>query len=109
MEQFLDTILVLMLLACFTLTAVLGFIFLKNSKLQHEFQKELVRSIIDQTERYEEAFRYTRNQIDEVTKSFDRSLVALRDSLEPTKPMKPNNWGSMREAFKLPTKVSVDE
>jgi hypothetical protein len=38
-----------------------------------------------------------------------RSLLALRESLEATKPIKPNNWDSMKEAFKGPTRVEVNE
>jgi hypothetical protein len=36
-------------------------------------------------------------------------LLALRESLEATKPIKPNNWDSMKEAFKGPTRVEVNE
>lgn len=38
-----------------------------------------------------------------------RSLLALRDILEATKPMKSNNWDSIREAFKGPTRIEVNE
>lgn len=38
-----------------------------------------------------------------------RSLLALRESLESTKPIKPNNWDSVREAFKGPTRTDLNE
>jgi hypothetical protein len=38
-----------------------------------------------------------------------RTLLAFRDSLETTKPIKPNNWDSVKEAFKGPTRVDVHE
>jgi len=34
-----------------------------------------------------------------------RSLQSLRESLETAKPIKPNNWDSVKEAFKGPAKV----
>ena len=38
-----------------------------------------------------------------------RSLLALRDTLETTKPIRPNNWDSMKEAFKGPTRIEINE
>jgi hypothetical protein len=43
---------------------------------------------------------------DEVKSHFDRALLATKES-DTTKPIKPNNWDSVREAFKGP--VRVDE
>lgn len=39
----------------------------------------------------------------------DRSFLALRETLSPTKPMKTNNWDSMREAFKGPVRIEANE
>lgn len=57
-----------------------------------------------------------RRHIDEVNISLvafnaeqRRSLVAFKDSLEPTRPIKPNNWDSVREAFKGPVRVEINE
>ena len=38
-----------------------------------------------------------------------RTLLALRESLEPAKPIKTNNWDSMREAFKTQVKGKESE
>jgi hypothetical protein len=38
-----------------------------------------------------------------------RSLMALRETLETTKPIKPNNWDSIKEAFKAPLRTEVNE
>ena len=35
-----------------------------------------------------------------------RSLLALKDLLETTKPMKSNNWDSVREVFKGSTRIA---
>ena len=48
--------------------------------------------------------------IDSVTTEINRSLLELKDSIQPIKPsIRPNNWDSMRHAFKAPTKVAIDE
>ena len=43
-----------------------------------------------------------------VTK-IDRHLSALKELQEPTKPIKPNNWDSVKEAFKGPYRVEINE
>lgn len=49
------------------------------------------------------------NLYNKVYEDLERQLVDFRASLEPTKPIKPNNWDSMRQAFKGPTRVEIDE
>ncbi len=39
----------------------------------------------------------------------NRCLLPMRDSLEGAKPMKSNNWDSVREAFKGPARIDVNE
>lgn len=39
----------------------------------------------------------------------NRSILDLVDSLQATKPIKPNNWDSVREAFKGPSRVEINE
>ena len=41
--------------------------------------------------------------------ALDRSMQPLRDTFETAKPMKSNNWDSVRSAFKGPTRVEVNE
>jgi hypothetical protein len=36
-----------------------------------------------------------------------RTLLAFKESLEPPRPIKPNNWDSIREAFTRPTRPDV--
>ena len=38
-----------------------------------------------------------------------RSLLTLREDLEAAKPIKPNNWDSVREAFKGPMRIEINE
>ena len=39
---------------------------------------------------------------------FDRMMLDFRDSLNTAKPIKPNNWDSVREVFKGPVKHERD-
>ncbi len=38
-----------------------------------------------------------------------RSLLSLREDLQDAKPMKSNNWDSVREAFKGPVRIEINE
>ena len=49
------------------------------------------------------------SEIKELIEKNDRSILALRELLESTKPMKSNNWDSVREAFKGPQRIEVNE
>jgi hypothetical protein len=41
-----------------------------------------------------------------ISENIDRSTLSLKKILEPTEPIKPkNNWDSIREAFKGPTRI----
>ncbi len=44
-----------------------------------------------------------------IQEDVSRSLLVFRDSLDSTKPIKPNNWNSVKEAFKGPTRATIDE
>ena len=47
--------------------------------------------------------------ITDLSTKIDRSMLAFERNLETTKPMKSNNWDSIREAFKGPTKVDRND
>ena len=38
-----------------------------------------------------------------------RSSLALREALETAKPIKPNNWDSVKQAFKGPVRIDINE
>jgi len=61
---------------------------------------------LTQLEQSHETIRAENLSVNDETR---RSLLALRDILEATKPMKSNNWDSIREAFKGPTRIEVNE
>jgi hypothetical protein len=49
------------------------------------------------------------DEINQVQSEIHRSTLAPRGSLEATKPIKPNNWDSFREAFKGPVRIDLNE
>ena len=61
---------------------------------------------LTQLEQSHETIRAENLSVNDETR---RSLLALRDILEATKPMKSNNWDCIREAFKGPTRIEVNE
>ena len=62
-----------------------------------------------ENEYFKRKFLLTCDELCVKTDDTNRSLLALRDLLEPTKPMKSNNWDSIREAFKGPARVEINE
>ena len=105
MEIFLVTgaIIILIVLLClnfFHFTRI-------NIQLNHlnETQKRLAQVLTEQSSS-------NANDIEKIlfcVNDTNRSLLALRDSLDQTKPIKPNNWDSFREAFKGPARIEVNE
>ena len=49
-----------------------------------------------------------KNELKKLQEELDRSLQANREALEAAKPMKTNNWDSVREAFRVAPKVEND-
>lgn len=47
-------------------------------------------------------------QLTDIQEATNRSMLA-REALEPAKPIKTNNWDSVRKAFKGPARVEIDE
>lgn len=80
-------------------------IFLTQYILFREIKKGLVCqkiSNINQRDMYETLVNL-KTRIDQSI------LTAPKDSQDATKPIKPNNWDSMREAFKGPVRIDINE
>jgi hypothetical protein len=73
--------------------------------LENSFEEKIAPAIVMNNDRLIEMI----DKIKHLSMNIDRSMLALRDTLEPTKPMKSNNWDSIREAFKRPPKVDLDD
>lgn len=84
---------------------VVSFIFYK--KFKHientiNIHTPLINTVVENTVKMND-------EIVQLSDQIDRSMLDLRSILEPTKPMKTNNWVSMRKAFKGPAGVELDE
>lgn len=68
---------------------------------------------LDNIEKYEDSLIKFQScmvdAINEQTEQINRSMLALKESIEPTKPIKTNNWDSIAKAFKGPTRIEVNE
>jgi hypothetical protein len=83
-------------------------IFYKFLSLQDELYStkvNLIRSITDETERVHALTR----KIDSLTTNLDRHFLHLRETLMPTIPTKANNWDSVRDAFRKPSKKDLEQ
>jgi len=67
------------------------------------FQKEHLDILSQLVENFSESDE----KIVQLSNQLDRSLLALKD--QPAKPMKTNNWDSIRDTFKTPARAEVNE
>lgn len=109
METIFDITLIIFLIIIFRQNASLSKK-IKNLEFESDFFKSKFISTLDV---HGEDFDRLEKQIDSVLNLVkndnDRSLLAMRELLEPAKPMKSNNWDSVREAFKGPTRIEIND
>lgn len=99
MESFLDMFVVFTL----SISVLANIVFLVNTRKSSKACDKILKE-------YPEVFGDIVDKIEFNSAEIHRSLLDLKDSIQPIKPsIRPNNWDSMREAFKAPTKVAVDE
>lgn len=105
-------------MVCMLLVAVviLNFVVIHHVDLVQAFQKRMLESEIHYEEKLLSAIDSNCDRIIEINQTLsnisaqiDRSMLAQRDALEPTKPIKSNNWDSIREAFKGPTRIDLND
>lgn len=116
METIFDSILFFMIAGIAASNFVIFAKLLKISSSSERIEKdylEILESLIENFGEVDDKVVHVSNSIDtlkvDLSEHIDRSTLALRENLEPTKPMKSNNWDSMREAFKGPTRVEINE
>ena len=68
-----------------------------------------VKSIDIENEYFKRKFVLNTDALMSESDQIHRSLLALRETLETAKPIKPNNWDSVREAFKGPVRIEINE
>ena len=88
----------------------------KIENVYNEIQKEyleIIEHLYGDIEGMEKAIVGLSKKIDALPDmlkdEMHRSLLALRENLETAKPIKPNNWDSVKEAFKKPSRIEVNE
>ncbi len=79
--------------------------FIERKKAQEAFHERLVNEI----SRNSENIDHVSMKVDAMANGLDRSMLSLKELQETTKPIKPNNWDSVKEAFKGPTRIEVNE
>lgn len=74
----------------------------------HKFEKIIYRT--ESTEKILSELIFETNkiilQIKNLETTQNRSLLSLKEQLETAKPMKTNNWESIRDAFTRPSRVN---
>lgn len=108
MEIILMTVVLSLLVACLFLNMA------HYSKLwdQNEKISVLLSRVCDVLVDNTEKIRYVTEDAEAYHRALDgieRSLLALKESQEAAKPIKSNNWDSVREAFKGPVRVEINE
>lgn len=68
-----------------------------------------VKSIDIENEYFKRKFITNSDALMSESDQIHRTLLALRDTLETAKPIKPNNWDSVKEAFKGPVRIEINE
>ena len=105
MEVFFILIILGLLIPTYCLSVILYSKHFRNSQKLDDFHTSLLHSIEKQVEKNE----HLQKRIDAISHVIDRSTLALREHLETIKPIKPNNWDSVKKAFKGTTRVEEDE
>lgn len=107
MEIFLDIIRVC-LMAFLAIVAYAMSRKISKMELELEFYKRKFILTLDtfgeDIDRLERAVENNSKVVDD----FHRSLLAQKES-EATRPIRPNNWDSIKEAFKGPVRIEINE
>lgn len=105
MEILFDIVLLSLLFISTWLNVVIYKDFIHKKETFFEIPEILINAITTNTEQQ----IYTSHKIDALGNGLDRSMLSLRELLENAKPIKSNNWDSVREAFKGPARIEINE
>lgn len=116
METFID----IFFLAFMSITLIINYYILERIKEVEECSEFFRRKFITTMDIHGQDFDHLESQLERLSENFhlldekikdnnDRFLLALQENLQTTKPMKPNNWDSVKEVFKRPTRIEVNE
>jgi hypothetical protein len=73
------------------------------------FQRKFVTTLDIHGEDFDRLEKALKAVSDDVKADNHRSLQALLERQDAAKPIKPNNWDSIKEAFKGPVRVEINE
>lgn len=110
METFLDSIISITLV----ISVIMNFVVLFHIHMLDDIQKKILENgyeekLLSAIDRSDDRIIELVDKITDLSVKIDRSMVALESTLEPTIPMKSNNWDSIREAFKRPPRVDLND
>jgi len=105
MESIFDFILILSLVFSVGCNVI---VIVRTQRREEDVQNTLAQ-ISESLRNQNENYSFTKNKIDVIGINLASYRSELKENLETPKPIKPNNWDSMKEAFKGPTKVEINE
>jgi hypothetical protein len=73
------------------------------------FTRKFITTLDTHGEDFDRLERHLKDLIEIVKNDNDRSLQAILERLDAAKPIRPNNWDSIKEAFKGPARVEINE
>lgn len=98
MEQFFDN-----LLPFFQILVLLAYlhVFLKTQDLEKKCEDIILE--------HNDIYDALETRVETLSEQLERFELAQRNNLETTKPTKINNWDSIREAFKGPARIKIND
>ncbi len=109
MEIFLDIIMIILL--TYTVSKIHSMSKRINEIDVHTdfFRRKFITTLDAHGDDFDRLEKQLTNLIELVKNDNDRSLQAILERLDAAKPIKPNNWDSIKEAFKGPVRGEINE
>jgi hypothetical protein len=115
MELIFDVILFIVISAnigiSFSMMGMIDKILHENRDMKNRFEpsQNIIKQDIDLIEVHIAKLSLQMDALPDIIRQENyRTLLAFKESSEPAKPIKPNNWDSMREAFTSQAKAKED-
>jgi len=82
----------------------------KNTDIHTEFfRRKFIETLDVHGEDFDRLEKHLTAVIELIKSDNDRSLQAILERLDAAKPIRPNNWDSIKEAFKGPARNEINE
>lgn len=109
METFFDIMIVILLIANLALIIIMSKKVESIDLTNEFFQRKFVITIDGQEIQINNLERKLKEIFNQIKDDNDRSLQAILERLDAAKPIKSNNWDSVKEAFKGPVRIELNE